>query len=106
MSRRSSPSAKPPRHAVLAFLREIKENPEDDTPRLVLADWLEEHDDPRGKFTRLQCRRARLGQAEAQAQPSEPEKALLEKHGKEWLGVLAEKGIMTEFRRGLVKAAG
>src|SRR3954462_14508269 len=39
-----------------AFLRDIWENPEDDTPRLVYADWLEENGRPeRGEFIRLQC---------------------------------------------------
>ena len=27
-----------------AFLRAIAETPEDDAPRLIFADWLEEHD--------------------------------------------------------------
>jgi uncharacterized protein (TIGR02996 family) len=30
----------------VAFLRAIHEAPEDDTPRLVDADWLEEHGGP------------------------------------------------------------
>jgi uncharacterized protein (TIGR02996 family) len=33
-----------------AFLRMIQENPDDDAPRLVLADWLEERGDPQGEF--------------------------------------------------------
>jgi uncharacterized protein (TIGR02996 family) len=41
-----SPSGTPPRPEVLAFLEDIKEHPDDDTPRLVLADWLEDHGDP------------------------------------------------------------
>ena len=36
------------------LLAAAKDSPEDDGPRLVLADWLEEHDDPRGEFVRLQ----------------------------------------------------
>ena len=39
------------------FRRTIWERPDDDAPRLVYADWLEEHDDPeRAEFIRLQCR--------------------------------------------------
>src|SRR5215218_387211 len=38
----------------LAFLRAIREHPDDDTPRLVFADWLDEHDDPLGEFIRVQ----------------------------------------------------
>lgn len=35
-----------------AFLAAIAAAPNDDTLRLVFADWLEEHDDPRGKWSR------------------------------------------------------
>jgi uncharacterized protein (TIGR02996 family) len=42
-----------------AFLKTIIENPQDDTPRLVFADWLEEHGEhgepERAEFIRLQC---------------------------------------------------
>lgn len=42
-----------------AFLQSARERPEDDTPRLVLADFMEEHGDPdRAEFIRLQCRLA------------------------------------------------
>ena len=30
-----------------AFLQAIRENPDDDAPRLIYADWLEERGDPR-----------------------------------------------------------
>ncbi len=40
---------------------------EDDLPRLVYADWLEEHDDPdRAEFIRVQCRLGELSPAEAE----------------------------------------
>ncbi|MBY0457216.1 MAG: TIGR02996 domain-containing protein, partial [Gemmataceae bacterium] len=39
-----------------ALLRAICENPGEDTPRLVYADWLDENGDPeRAEFIRLQC---------------------------------------------------
>jgi uncharacterized protein (TIGR02996 family) len=39
-----------------AFLQAIVENPDDDTPRLVYADWLEEHGQAeRAEFIRVQC---------------------------------------------------
>jgi uncharacterized protein (TIGR02996 family) len=38
-----------------AFLQAIWENPEDDTPRLVYADWLQEKGDPHGEFIHVQC---------------------------------------------------
>lgn len=36
------------------FIDTIIANPDDDGPRLVYADWLEERGDPRGEFIRLQ----------------------------------------------------
>src|SRR5207249_8060556 len=40
-----------------AFLQAIVENPDDDTPRVVYADWLDEHGDAaRAEFIRLQVR--------------------------------------------------
>src|SRR5262245_15747409 len=46
------------------FLRAAREAPDDDTPRLVYADWLEEHDDPRGEFIRLQCTLAKMSRGD------------------------------------------
>ena len=37
-----------------AFLQAIVEHPCDDTTRVVYADWLDEHNDPRAAFLRLQ----------------------------------------------------
>jgi uncharacterized protein (TIGR02996 family) len=37
-----------------SFLRAIRANPDDDTLRLVFADWLDEHDDPLGQLIRVQ----------------------------------------------------
>jgi uncharacterized protein (TIGR02996 family) len=37
-----------------AFQRAILANPADTTLKLVYADWLQEHDDPRAEFVRLQ----------------------------------------------------
>src|SRR5262245_56805489 len=42
-----------------SLLSACKETPDDDAPRLVLADWLEEHGDEEGRaraeFVRVQC---------------------------------------------------
>ena len=44
---------------VLSLLEDARERPEDDTPRLVLADYLEDHGDAeRSEFIRLQCQLA------------------------------------------------
>jgi uncharacterized protein (TIGR02996 family) len=37
------------------FLAAIIERPDDDLPRLAMADWLDERGDPRGEFIRVQC---------------------------------------------------
>lgn len=43
-----------------SLLRTIIDNPEDDAPRLVCADWLEENGEPeRAEFIRVQCELAR-----------------------------------------------
>jgi uncharacterized protein (TIGR02996 family) len=38
-----------------AFIRAILASPEDASPRLIYADWLEERGDPRGEYIRLLC---------------------------------------------------
>lgn len=43
-----------------ALLRAIREHPDDDTPRLIYADWLDEHGQPgRAEFIRVQCELSR-----------------------------------------------
>jgi uncharacterized protein (TIGR02996 family) len=49
-----------------ALIAAILVNPDEDTPRLMFADWLDEHGDPaRAEFIRLQCALAREFEAEA-----------------------------------------
>src|SRR5947209_10977720 len=87
-----------------ALLRDIREDPEDDTPRLVLADWLMEQPEPeraaRGEFIRLQCLLA--GGAEARrAEDQARAEGLLARHGRAWLGPLGDR-VSWVFRRGLL----
>jgi uncharacterized protein (TIGR02996 family) len=49
-----------PSNEAKAFLTAIHEDFDNDDPRLVFADWLEEHDDPRGEFFRMQCNYEKL----------------------------------------------
>jgi uncharacterized protein (TIGR02996 family) len=44
------------------FLAAVLEAPEDEAPRLVYADWLQQRNDPRGEFIAVQCEIARLAQ--------------------------------------------
>src|SRR5947209_2547225 len=44
-----------------ALLRAVAETPDDDAPRLVYADWLEEHGEPdQAELIRVSCQLARL----------------------------------------------
>lgn len=44
-----------------AFMRSIIADPSNDMPRLVFADWLEEHDEPeRAEFIRCQIELAKM----------------------------------------------
>ncbi len=43
-----------------AFLKALRDNPADDTTRLVYADWLDERNDPRAEFIRLRQQHADL----------------------------------------------
>jgi uncharacterized protein (TIGR02996 family) len=44
-------------HAV-AFLRDVIEHPDDDAPRLIFADWLDDNSDSdRAEFIRVQVER-------------------------------------------------
>jgi uncharacterized protein (TIGR02996 family) len=69
-----------------AFLEAIRDAPDDDTPRLVYADWLEEHGDPHGEFIRVQCALARLPQGDSHRWAlAKRERQLWERHHTEWL---------------------
>jgi uncharacterized protein (TIGR02996 family) len=87
-----------------AFLQAIQANPADDGPRLVYADWLDEHGDPCGEFIHVQVARARL-------RPDEPgfaallrrEVELLVQHRPDWVGPLAEVVSHEVFERGFIE---
>ena len=88
------------------FLDDIVANIDDDTPRLVYADWLAENgQDERAEFIRVQVERARLPAWDAaQVRLRLREQELLKQHGEEWLAEMpAIKGARWEgFRRGIV----
>src|SRR5690349_3929389 len=90
-----------------AFRQAILETPEDDVPRLVYADWLEENGDPaRAEFIRVGCQLVRLAEHDRGRAPLEDrEHVLLAEHGAEWRAVvplaLPDKNVA--FRRGFVE---
>lgn len=91
------------------FLEYILANPDEDAPRLVFADWLEEQgENDRAEFIRVQIERARLPKWDArQIRLRLRERALLEEHGRKWKQALPRiRGIAwEECRRGFVATA-
>jgi len=77
-----------------AFLQAILEHPDENAPRLVYADWLEECGDvDRAEFIRLQCGD---GSPTRQAE-------LLRQHGSHWAGQVAHHAYSFAFRRGFIE---
>lgn len=91
-------------HAI-AFLRDVVENPDDDAPRLIFADWLDEHGDAeRAEFIRLQIELEKLPAHSRRAwQIRKRERELEQQHSQAWRGRLAEITSETKFRRGFVE---
>jgi uncharacterized protein (TIGR02996 family) len=84
------------------LLAQIYENPHEDEPRAVYADWLLERGDPRGELITLQLR----PDFESDKQAKKRVKELLKAHKKKWLGRIAPMlGGALEFRRGFVAVA-
>ena len=89
------------------FLTAILENPADDDPRLVYADWLDERCDPRGEFIRVQCRLARVVSKDKCLFELEiREGELLHEFAETWAGAIAGLVDWWAFHRGFVEEIG
>jgi uncharacterized protein (TIGR02996 family) len=92
-----------------SFLEAICANPDDDTTRLVYADWLDEHGHaPRAEFIRTQVERAGLPEWDGRRfSLTMREKALLDRYQAEWRAELPSiRGVTWgEFRRGFIATA-
>src|SRR5579871_5981795 len=86
------------------FLSAILAAPDDDLPRLIYADWLDERGDAdRAEFIRTQIELARLPAALRRRSPlAARERELLAGHEADWLGPLSEIVTTAVFRRGFV----
>ncbi len=74
-----------------------KASPDDDLPRRILADWLEENGQAdRAEFIRLQLQRR------VQEEPVHREEELLEQHQRDWLGPLGRTEAPGQSGRGRV----
>jgi uncharacterized protein (TIGR02996 family) len=95
-----------------AFIQAIAENLYDDTPRLIFADWLEDHgQEERARFIRVQCELEPMRdqyEIDRAAELHRREDELLQTHQKEWLGQMPERWYdlrieaSAELRRGFV----
>jgi uncharacterized protein (TIGR02996 family) len=88
------------------LLASVRALPDENTPRLVFADWCDEQDDPeRAEFIRLQV-------AISQSAPDDPklgelrtrERELLAAHAIAWCAPLGLEPDACEFRRGFIES--
>jgi uncharacterized protein (TIGR02996 family) len=91
-----------------AFLAAIIAQPDDDSVRLVFADWLEEHGDPdRAAFIRLQIRQAQVPEGGPEYRDlSNRAEVLHKRHRETWLvdlpQVIARHAPLFYFKRGFL----
>lgn len=90
-----------------AFLRAICTNPDDDTPRLVFADWLQENgDEARAEFIRVQVEAEHYPLSRvARKRYFLRERELLEEYEPQWRSGLPNTFYGEPFIRGFVESA-
>src|SRR5262245_55153491 len=91
-----------------ALLQAILDAPDEDVPRLVYADWLEERgaaqSSARAEFIRVQLALEQLPEDdERRTEVRARAQALLAEHEQAWVGPLRQWVRGWEFRRGLVE---
>lgn len=91
-----------------ALLAAIIANPDDDTPRLVYADWLDENGQPeRAEFIRVQIEVASWESSKKRAPEQSARltrfRELVERHATEWKADLGASAAGAIFRRGFVE---
>lgn len=89
--------AEPPRPELLSFLGAIKADPEEDTPKLALADWFQEQPDPadqaRGEFLRQFVRNNQLAKTDPAREDFGALSRLWNANEKAWAGRLKAAGF-------------
>jgi uncharacterized protein (TIGR02996 family) len=88
-----------------ALLQAILDVPEDDAPRLVYADWLDEHGGPeeraRAEIIRLEVAHARLPSGDPRVEEDEERWLdLVENHVRPWMESLGGEGISWDDNAG------
>jgi uncharacterized protein (TIGR02996 family) len=90
-----------------AFLESILEEPDDDAPRLIYADWLDEHGEgERAEFIRVQVELSRLGNRDSRLPALRQREAELLSRQEAWLGPLRRRVDRWRFVRGLAHLSG
>ncbi len=87
-----------------SFLAEVIADPDNDIPRLIYADWLEEQGSPRGEFIRVQCELNQISDLDPrwldlQFRSNE----LLEKHGEQWAKEIGQDVRKCVYTRGFIE---
>lgn len=85
-----------------ALLAQVIAHPDDDRPRLVLADSLQQDGDLRGELIALQIRASKCEPAEAAPLLARAEELLLE-HGAKWTHELRQFTLKQRWARGFVE---
>jgi uncharacterized protein (TIGR02996 family) len=91
-----------------ALLAAILARPDEDTPRLAFADWLQENDDPdRGEFIRLEVELARTPPSTEEDERRRQlllnrREELLKLHTHQWLGPFLPHARDFSFKRGFI----
>lgn len=88
------------------FVAAVRAAPDDDLPRLIFADYLEERGDPRGPFIRAQIALARMPADDPRREEHVAVEAeSLAAHEAEWLGDLADTLYRWWFHRGFLEVS-
>ncbi len=88
------------------FVAAVRAELDDDLPRLIYADYLEERGDPRGEFIRLQVELAQTPADDPRRRELlEREAKLLRAYESDWLGSLSEELVQWGFHRGFLEVS-
>lgn len=86
-----------------ALLAAIRQAPDDDAPRLIYADWLDEHGQPeRAEFIRVQIELAQKESPSLRKREAE----LLEEHHDLFAGAFKSADFRLRFKRGFITSFG
>lgn len=86
------------------LLRDIRDDPDDDVPRLILGDLLADQGDPRGELIQIEVKLHLREKDRAERQRlNDRRRQLLAANAFRWLGPLADVASHWEFHRGFIQ---